>query len=70
MDPNTITEITDGISDLLGKAGASPAVRALVRPLAERAIAALLETGDLDAKLEKIRRIIAAKDAVLAVFAD
>ena len=70
MDPNTITEITDGISQLLGKAGVAPHIRALLRPLAEKAITDLLSDGEAAAKLDKIRKILAAKDAVLAVFAE
>lgn len=70
MDENAITELTDGLSTLLGSHGAPPEIRLLLRPLASRAIKSLLGTEGVEAKLDKIRKILAAKDAVLAVFAD
>lgn len=69
VDANTVTEIVDTIGALVG-GKLPPGARAMLRPLAEKFVSDLLTKPDIQSKLAAIGKVIAAKDAVLAAFAD
>lgn len=68
-DPKS--EIARLVTSLVGRVVKAPAIAApLLEPLVEHAIGILLGSTDPGTALEKIRRVIDAKDAILAVFED
>jgi hypothetical protein len=57
VDANTVTEVADVVSALVGRAGVSPTLRALARPLLEKALGQMLSNKPVAAKIEAIKKI-------------